>query len=240
MFEDSLMESSGEIRTRSRRYAVGSFLAQSALVGVLVLIPYLYPLALPKQSLNLLLTAPPPPPAPPSLPQHMAETTQAARTVTLLNAVAAPRVIPQHPVQVVDAPGLPDSGITAFHAANQGNGALDGLFGPNTLPTPHVVPEKPRGPVHISTGVAAGMLLAPIRPVYPQIAMAAHLQGTVVIAATISKTGTIENLRVLDGPPMLRQAALDAMERARYAPYKLNGEPVEVETTIRVVFTLGS
>jgi protein TonB len=59
------------------------------------------------------------------------------------------------------------------------------------------------------------------------------------LQATISTAGTIENLRVSSGPAMLRQAALDAVQNWRYKPYELNGEPVEVETTVNVVFTLG-
>jgi protein TonB len=61
----------------------------------------------------------------------------------------------------------------------------------------------------------------------------------VVIAATISRQGTIKNLQVVEGPPMLRQAAIDAVAVARYRPFLLNGEPVEVETSIRVIFSLG-
>jgi protein TonB len=62
----------------------------------------------------------------------------------------------------------------------------------------------------------------------------------VVVAATISTTGRIESLRVLSGPPLLVAAATDAIRQARYRPWTLNGEPVEVETTINVVFSLGS
>ncbi len=76
-------------------------------------------------------------------------------------------------------------------------------------------------------------------PQYPAIAKAARIQGTVVLQATISKTGTIEGLQVLSGPPMLQQAAMDAVRSWRYKPYLLNGEPVEVGTTINVVFSLG-
>jgi protein TonB len=60
-----------------------------------------------------------------------------------------------------------------------------------------------------------------------------------VLQATISKTGLIENLRVISGPAMLQQAALDAVKTWRYRPYLLNNEPVEVETTVNVIFTLG-
>jgi protein TonB len=74
---------------------------------------------------------------------------------------------------------------------------------------------------------------------YPPIAKAARVQGTVVLQATISKTGTIEGLHVISGPAMLQQAAMDAVRSWRYRPYLLNGDPVEVETTVNVVFTLG-
>jgi protein TonB len=83
------------------------------------------------------------------------------------------------------------------------------------------------------------MLLQKTQPVYPPIAKAARVSGTVVLQATISKTGAIENLRVVSGPAMLQQAALDAVRSWRYRPYLLNNEPVEVETTVNVIFTLG-
>jgi len=84
-----------------------------------------------------------------------------------------------------------------------------------------------------------GMLLQKTQPVYPPIAKAARVSGTVVLQATISKTGTIENLRIINGPAMLQQAAMDAVKSWRYRPYLLNNEPVEVETTVNVIFTLG-
>jgi protein TonB len=84
-----------------------------------------------------------------------------------------------------------------------------------------------------------GNLLEKTVPQYPTIAKEARIQGTVVLQATISQNGLIQNLRVISGHPMLRQAAIDAVRSWRYKPYLLNGEPVEVETTINVVFNLG-
>jgi protein TonB len=92
--------------------------------------------------------------------------------------------------------------------------------------------------VRVSSLVEAGLLIRKVLPTYPAIGVAAHVEGTVVLEATISKTGTIENLRVASGPPILRQAAIDAVQNWRYRPYLLDGEPVEVETTINVIFTL--
>lgn len=238
MFEDSLIESTGQIHTRSRRYAAGSLIFQATLVGVLALLPYLYPSALPRHSLSVLLTAPPPPPAPPSLPQHAA--VQNVRPVQIDEAFTVPRALPGHIHLIRDAapPGIVD----AEPMGSGQSGPLNGLFGSGApVPaTPHVLAPKPQGSVRLSAGVAAGRLLAPIHPVYPQIAIAARAQGTVTLAATISKDGMIENLRVVSGPPLLRQAAVDAVSKARYVPYRLNDEPVEVETTINVVFTMGN
>ena len=84
------------------------------------------------------------------------------------------------------------------------------------------------------------MILSKTNPIYPVIARTTGTSGTVVLAATISTTGRIENLNVVSGPTMLRQAAIDAVKTWRYRPYLLNNQPVEVETTINIAFTLGS
>jgi protein TonB len=102
-----------------------------------------------------------------------------------------------------------------------------------------VAPVKASAPLNVSTGVMEGRLLAPIRPVYPAIAKAAHVEGTVVVEAIISRAGTIESLHVVSGPEMLQRAALDAIREARYQPYRLNGVPTEVETRITVNFRIG-
>lgn len=237
MFEDSLVESTGRIRTRSSRFAVGSFLLQAAILAVLILIPYLYPDALPKQALSVLLTAPPPPASPANLPRAAAPSPAAAPTT--LASLTMPSRIPLHAaMNVTDSPAPPAVGAGFDGTGSPGD--LQNLFSTGTGTPPRVVEEvKPRtGPLRISAGVANGRLLSPIQPVYPGIAKAAHIQGTVVVEATISKTGAVENAHAISGPPMLIQAAIAAIAQARYQPYKLNGEPVEVETTINVIFTL--
>jgi protein TonB len=85
-----------------------------------------------------------------------------------------------------------------------------------------------------------GTKLSAVGPRYPTIAIAGHVQGTVVLAATISKAGRIQNLRILSGPPMLAPAAEEAVRTWRYRPYQLNGNSVDVETTINVVFHLAN
>ena len=116
------------------------------------------------------------------------------------------------------------------------SGVIGSVFGSGNAPK--VKAEAPKK-VNISGGVAAGMLLQKTVPLYPPIAKAARVSGTVVLQATISKTGTIENLHVISGPAMLQQSAMDAVRQWRYRPYLLNNDPVEVETTVNVIFTLG-
>jgi TonB family protein len=94
------------------------------------------------------------------------------------------------------------------------------------------------GKAEIPAKSALDLLLIKTQPQYPPIARAARVQGTVVLGCTISKTGSIEDLQVISGPAMLQQAALDAVKQWTYKPYILNGEPVEVMTTINVDFSL--
>ena len=118
-------------------------------------------------------------------------------------------------------------------------GSLNDLFSRIGTGPATVKPPTPRT-LSVSSGVMAGNVLDKTVPQYPAIARAARIQGTVVLQATIAKDGTIQNLRVINGPPMLQQAAIDAVRSWRYKPYRLNGEPVEVETTVNVVFNLGN
>lgn len=234
MFEDSLVESVGRIRTRSRRYAVGTTAFEAALVAALVAVPYLYPAALPQRLLAVPLISPPP--AAPPAPRQPAGA-PAVQPVNLERGITAPTHIPTAIPQVaINAPE--PMGPVGIGPGNGNPGSVP-WTGPSSPPLPDVRPAKPAGLLRVSSGIAAGQLLAPIRPVYPAIALATHTQGTVVVVAIISATGRIENVRVLEGPPLLVRAAVDAISEARYRPFLLNGKPVPVETTISVTFVIG-
>ena len=90
----------------------------------------------------------------------------------------------------------------------------------------------------MSQGVTQGLLIRKIQPAYPPLARQARIQGAVLLQAEISKDGSIQNLRLISGHPMLAPAAIEAVKQWKYKPYFLNGEPVEVETQITVNFTL--
>jgi periplasmic protein TonB len=238
MFEDSLVESAGRIRTRAQRYAAGSLVLQATVAAIVLLIPYLYPDALPRKFLSVPLIAPPPPAAAPIVEQQHAVSTPATRSGLLETTIVAPIRIHHGIPTIVDQ--APPGMVAGNELGIAGSSSLSsGALGPAT-PAPVIHATKPTGPIHISDGVAAGQLIVPIQPRYPEIARQAHIQGAVVVAAIIDTAGRVRSPRVLSGPPMLVNAAVEAIQQARYRPWKLNGEPVEVETTINVVFTLGS
>jgi periplasmic protein TonB len=87
--------------------------------------------------------------------------------------------------------------------------------------------------------VEAASLVQKVTPVYPPIAKTAHVSGTVVLHAIIARNGMIQQLQFVPGPPLLMQSAMAAVKQWRYRPTMLNGQPVEVDTTIDVVFSLG-
>jgi len=237
MFEDSTFESTGRIRTRSRRWMIAAFTVNGSIVLALILIPLIDPQALPRVDIPLLMEAPPPPPAaapdpPTPQPAHAAQG----------GGNYAPTVI-LAPTAILDHIGR-DRGPAAEPSDGVPGGIGPGIPGgiPNGFPVQSrapVVVLAPKGPVRLPSTMVEGMLIHKTIPVYPSIGIAIHAEGTVVLQATISKSGTIENLRVLSGPPLLRQAAMDAVATWRYRPYLLNDQPVEVETTVNVIFSMG-
>ena len=237
MFEDSTFESTGRIRTRSRRWMIATFVLNGSVLLALILIPLIYPEALPNKLMSILLTAPPPPPARQQPPkQETARAFRGERQLTDLGLTVPTRILTG--IARIDSPEAAPGGTITM---DQGGPAIPGgnPF-PSTAPASVRPAPRPAGPTHISSGVAAGLLIQKVLPQYPPLGKAVRVEGTVVLQAVISKSGTIENLRVVSGPAMLQQAALDAVEQWRYRPYMLDGDPVEVETTINVIFTLGN
>ena len=96
----------------------------------------------------------------------------------------------------------------------------------------------PPGAAVIASNVEASNLINAVRPVYPPLAKMARQQGSVKFQATIGKAGAMEDLQLISGPPLLVQAAMDAVKKWTYKPMVLNGAPVEVVTTIDVNFSL--
>lgn len=234
MFEQMVVSSVNGSKTNKPWTVTLSVIVQAAIVGVLILIPLIYTEALPSAMLSTFLVAPPPPPPPPP----PAPKTEVIRKIQIVQPqkMVAPTVIPKKIEIVKD--DAPDIGAGAGVAGGTGvpGGILAGLGAPPPPP-----PPKPATPQRIRVGgnVEAAKLQRQILPVYPQIARTAHISGTVVLHAVIAKDGSIQELTYISGPALLMRAAMDAVRQWKYQPTQLNGDPVEVDTTIQVVFSLG-
>lgn len=239
MFEDSLVESRvSHVSSGKRWTALASVTLQCAIAATLVVIPTLHP-----ERLVSGLPAPPaltPLPPKPALRVERAQASSAPSSTNIIPSVARPVLPPlfpgrspftdEAPPTTVIGMNMPDGIPAALSIGTEGHGTKVSV-----APARTAAPK----PMRVSEGVSVGMLMMPIRPVYPAIARAAGVQGTVVVTAVISRTGMIESLRVVSGAPMLQNAAVEAIRAARYQPYRLNGEPTEVETTITVNFRMG-
>jgi periplasmic protein TonB len=243
MFEDSLIESGGRLKTKQGVTTLLSFVLQVMLIGVLVLIPLLFTEALPKTQLMTFLVAPPPPPPPPPPAAAPVKVVKQIQTDIINGQLRTPTKIPEK-VQMIKEeeappPVMSASGVVGGVPGGVPGGQMGGVIGGIISSTPVAVPKvaTPQR-VRVSQGVTQGLLLRKIQPAYPPLARQARIQGSVLLQAEISKEGTIQNLRLISGHPMLAPAAIEAVKQWRYKPYILNGEPVEVETQITVNFTL--
>lgn len=244
MFEDSLIESGGRLKTKRGATTLISFVLQVLLVGVLILIPLIYTEALPKQQLMSFLVAPPPPPPPPPPPAAVPIKVVKQIQSDLNNGqLRTPTKIPEK-VQMIKEeetppPTMAAGGVVGGVPGGVPGGQMGGVIGGIISSTPVAVPKvaTPQK-VRVSQGVSQGLLIKKVQPPYPPLARQARIQGQVVLQADISKDGTIQNLRLISGHPMLAPSAIEAVKQWRYKPYFLNGEPVEVETQITVIFSL--
>jgi periplasmic protein TonB len=236
MFEDSTFESTGRIRTRSRSWMMAAFLFNGSILLALVLIPLIYPEALPRQLMSILIEAPRVPPVQAEKPKPVA--VKATRDLSELEngKILAPPMIPPKIRYIATAEPPIGDNLVGVPDLGQGGSAVPGeIFQGHTQPP---VVHAPAGPVSVTSTIAEGLLLQKAVPVYPVIAKATRTEGVVVLQATISRSGAIEKLHVISGHPILQKAAIDAVTSWRYRPYLLNGQPVEVETTVNVIFRL--
>ena len=227
---------SGEMQKTHKPWAVTlSATVQTIIIGVMILIPLIYTEALPKGMLNTFLVAPAPPPPPPP-PQPVVKEIRAPKIINIQKMVA-PTVIPKSIAIVKDEAPVIYTNSGDGIAGGTGN-VLGGLIGSGPAgppPPPAATPSR----IRVGGNVEAASLVNKVTPQYPPIAKTAHVSGTVVLHAIIGKDGLIKELQYISGPPLLMKSAMDAVKEWRYKPTQLNGEPVEVDTTVDVVFTLG-
>jgi len=226
-----------------------AYIIEGIIVGLFVLVPLIYTEALPSAQLMTFLAAPPPPPPPP--PPPAAAAPRIVKRVTVEDIMKAPTVIPKSVRIIKDAPeplsnagavgvvgGVP-GGVPGGTLGGTPPTTLGGVLSAASAPPPPP-PPKAATPKRIRVGgqVESARLIFQPKPEYPPLAKMARIQGTVRLEAIISKDGTIQDLRVVSGHPLLVKSALEAVQRWRYQPTLLNGEPVEVVTEVDVNFTL--
>jgi protein TonB len=246
MFEDMVECSPKRKMTNKPWTVVVSMILQVLFVSILLLIPLIYTEALPRTMMATLLVAPPPPPPPP--PPPAAAIIKVKPTVHLIQAgkLIQPKAIPKDVKIIKEEAEPPDVGFSAVGGVPGGvpggsaggviGGVIGGMSGSNVPPPPRPTQQR----IRQGGQVQAAMLINKVQPVYPPLARQTRVFGTVKLHAIIAKDGTIQQLEVISGHPLLQQAALDAVRQWRYRPTLLNTEPVEVDTTIDVIFSLNN
>ena len=239
LFQDSLFVSSAKSRPRNPWAAIGSVTLLSLFLLALVVIPLLHTDALPKREAVTMLYLPPAAAASTatSLP---APTFTSGSAPTKIN-IRIPSVV--HAAQKATSPQLDTAGglvggVPGGVVGGIPGGVLSEVLSragsaPALVKTPAPAPKRIRVPAQ----VAEANLVYDVTPKYPPEAGRARIEGTVVLMAVIGKDGTVHDVRVESGLPLLAQAAIDAVKQWRYKPYLLNGEPVEIDSHITINFT---
>ncbi len=246
MFEEMVV--SGKTKATNKPWTVFlSMLFQILFVTILILIPLIYTEALPKTLMSSILLAPPPPPPPPPPPAAV-QVVHVKPTAHLMEAgkLVAPKAIPKEVKIIKEEEAPPDAGMGGIAGGVPGGvaggsmgGVLGGVIGgAGSTAAPPPPPKATPKRITVGGQVQAAHLVNRVQPVYPPLARQTRINGTVKLHAIIGKDGTVQQLQVVSGHPLLVQAALDAVKQWRYQPTLLNGEPVEVDTEIDVIFTL--
>jgi protein TonB len=237
---DNTLNASWDERSRRGLTTLTSFGMQALAVGVLLIVPLLRPAGLPLfHSLSTPVSLGRPLGEAPAVRARVGGST-APRSNPLDLTFRAPARIPNGIPPTGDdaAPQTPGLGASTGGETVGDPHGIPNLLSSGSRPVLPIAPPAARvAPLRVSH-MSEGDLVHKVLPTYPPLARTARIQGQVVLQAVISKQGVIENLRLLNGHPMLVPAAVEAVRQWRYRPYLLNNEPVEVETQIIVNFSL--
>lgn len=252
MFEQTILAS----RHRGRRFwaACLGIAGEALLVVFMVVAPMLWPQVLPRpQNWIALYTPSAPPPAAREMPKPRNTHVEPSRNANLPHVFTTPVNIPPKAVILTDAPveiarvGI-SGGVDTGSGPGGGTGILTSILDNArpmpVMPAPEVRPVAPAketaaAPKRIRIGsIEPGKLLVMVKPVYPPLAKAARVSGTVELEAVIGIDGRLKEIRTKSGNPLLAPAAMEAVRQWVYRPTFLNGDPVEVITSILVNFNL--
>ncbi len=240
LFKDSLIASGGTLRLRNPWATAGSLLPQLLVLATLVVVPLFHTATLPKRETVTLLYAPPPAAA------ASKATTFRAPTSTPTYTSSSPRIpSPVHKTQEpASTPVAAAGGVVGGVPGGVVGGIPGGVFGDvlgSTRGAPVLAKASEPAPirrVRLAPKIVEANLIHDVPPTYPPEAGRARIEATVVLLAVIGKDGSVQDVRVESGLPILAQAAIDAVKQWRYRPYLLNGKPVEVDSRITINFTL--
>lgn len=219
-----------------------AYILEGFVVGIILLAPLIYTQALPDSKWALTVIPPPPKGTSTGNPHTKPTIHSPTHTDTPVQLIF-PQPFRLHisgPEPVNASGAFDDPAFVGFPAIGDTGGVPFGPMIGEEMPQPPKMAVKPGTPprVHEPSRVEEAKLISNPKPVYPQIAIVTRTEGTVELEAIISKDGTIQQLKVISGSPLLIRAAVDAVSRWRYQPTLLNGEPVEVVTEITVKFIL--
>jgi protein TonB len=243
MFEEMVVSNPKNKKTNKPWTVFISMAVQVLFLAVLILIPLIYTEALPRTLMSSILLAPPPPPPPPPPPAAVQVIRKPVAHLMDAGKLVTPKAIPKDVKIIKEEAEPPDmgggmvGGVPGGVAGGSAGGVLGGVIGGagNAPPPP---PKASPKRVTVGGNVQAARLVNRVQPIYPPLARQTRISGTVKLHAIIGKGGSVEQLQVVSGHPLLVQSALDAVRQWRYQPTLLNGDPVEVDTEIDVIFSL--
>ncbi len=237
IFHDSLIESAGNLRARNPWAAIGSLAFQAVLLLAVVVIPLFHTDTLPKREMLTMLYLQPPAAAASNATRPQAP----APTYTSTSiGIPAPIRRTQEVPPAVGTTGGVAGGVPGGVVGGVPGGTLSEVLGSTrTVPVlAKTLEPMPIKRIRVASRLAEANLIHDVAPQYPPEAGRARIEGTVVLMAVIGKDGSVQDVRVESGLPILAQAALEAVKQWRYKPYLINGEPVEVDSRITINFNL--
>ena len=248
LFEASLIVSGRKARPRNFWAATGSLTLQSLLLLGVIVIPLFHTDVLPKrETLTSLYLAPPPPPPPPAAASFARVRVSTPKIKPTYNskAISIPDPVQETqaaPEDSVGSMGGVVGGVPGGVVGGVPGGVLGGVLGASGPAMPALAKETAGMPkrVHLAARAVEANLIHDVPPTYPPEAGRERIEGSVVLQAVIGKDGSVKDVRVESGLPILAQAAIEAVKQWRYRPYLLNGQPVEVDSRITINFTLSN
>lgn len=248
LFDEALLEDS---RIKSSSKALDlliAFSVHAVLIGVPIVLGLYYTDTLNlKDFTSTFLVAPAPPPPPPPPPAASVMRTTAPKRVFMDHGkLLAPTVIPEKVAMIKEAPMEPDAfegvvgGVPGGVPGGQMGGVLGGVIGGVPGASGIAPPKAPKVVVRVGGKVRPPQAIYRPAPQYPALARQARVSGDVVVDTTLDENGNVTNMKIVSGPPLLYEAALNALKQWRYKPTYLNDQPVSVELIVTINFQLSN